>query len=486
MTIRHIPFFCFVIAGQAVCVGVGLWLQHHLLDSAALAAVEHQMRAELEADASEIRSQLQAIDPRGLDAGPDVVAAALRTCAGGRLRKSCATITDTRGRVVGDSGAAGAEADAGLPAGTFLSWESGPDGAGGVAQEGHGILDSPGGPQLAVTRPLWAGKGALVVRMPLGEIQGRAAPLMESLTAIGIVTFLWIITLLGLTVYLTLARFRDTLDTARVASASGVLRQAQRLIRTRDMVIFALAKLAGSRDDETGAHLERISNYCTILAAALQQQPRFGQRVTPAYVRLIGASSTLHDIGKVGIPDAILHKPGSLTPEEHGLMQRHTAIAGDCLAEIIGRSGSSDFLEMAREIALAHHERWDGTGYPKGLRGEAIPLSARIVAIADAYDALAMKRAYKAALAHEDCVAIIRNGAGRQFDPDLVEVWLGLEARFRRVAMQYADGEADIGSGGEAAGEADTGGEAGADESGARSPARRPADVAHVETATPR
>lgn len=203
-------------------------------------------------------------------------------------------------------------------------------------------------------------------------------------------------------------------------------------------MIFGLAKLAESRDNETGEHVERISLYCQRLAAAMRRRPEYRDVVTPAFMRLIEASSVLHDIGKVGIADAILHKPAALTSLERTEVQKHPVIGGDCLAEIERHLGASNFLQMAREIALFHHERWDGTGYPAGLKGEDIPLAARIVAIADNYDALVSRRPYKEPYTHETSVDLIRNGSGTQFDPKLVEIFLEIEADFRDIARQYA------------------------------------------------
>ena len=154
---------------------------------------------------------------------------------------------------------------------------------------------------------------------------------------------------------------------------------------------------------------------------------------------MIGVNAALHDIGKVGIEDAILLKPGKLTADERRRMQEHTTIGERCLAEIERRLGACNFLQMARDIVLCHQERWDGSGYPNGLMKTRIPLAARIVAIADVYDALASRRVYKPALPHEECVAIIRAEAGKQFDPEMVETFLKVEKTFREINRRYGE-----------------------------------------------
>jgi cyclic di-GMP phosphodiesterase len=172
------------------------------------------------------------------------------------------------------------------------------------------------------------------------------------------------------------------------------------------------------------------------LSTALQEHPRFQPVVTPAFVELIEVSAPLHDIGKVGVSHRILLKPGALTADERREMQRHPLVSSECLRMIEQRLGACNFLLMAREIALYHHERWDGQGYPQGLRGESIPLSARI---ADVYDALSSERVYKSAFPHAQCVEMIRAGAGTQFDPELVEVFLQIEDQFQEILLTWQD-----------------------------------------------
>lgn len=267
----------------------------------------------------------------------------------------------------------------------------------------------------------------------------RTRDLIAVLPQAGGLAFLWTFGLQTIVAWLVLARITGEHSRTRQQSDQHTARTTQELIRTRDAVIFGLAKLAESRDQDTGHHLERIALYSTRLATALRRHPRYSEAVTPSFVRLIGISSALHDIGKVGIEDAILQKPGRLTEDERFRMQLHSEVGGECIHQIERRLGSSNFLEMAREIALSHHERWDGLGYPSGLAGEAIPLAARIVAIADVYDALASPRVYKPAYPHEKCVEIISQEAGRQFDPDLVEVFLSIEQQFREISARFHD-----------------------------------------------
>jgi HD-GYP domain-containing protein (c-di-GMP phosphodiesterase class II) len=188
--------------------------------------------------------------------------------------------------------------------------------------------------------------------------------------------------------------------------------------------------------------------YSTRLATALQWRSGYHSRINSTFVRLIGISAALHDIGKVGVEDSVLLKPGPLTKTERVLMESHAEIGGKCIRDIELRLGSSNFLQMAREIAISHHERWDGGGYPRALCGEEIPLSARIVAVCDVYDALSTRRVYKAGLAHEKCVEIIREGAGSQFDPEIVHAFQDIQEEFREIALHYVDSAEERPTGG--------------------------------------
>jgi putative two-component system response regulator len=221
---------------------------------------------------------------------------------------------------------------------------------------------------------------------------------------------------------------------ARIQTAERILS-----IETRDVTIFAMARLVESRDPETGAHLERVRSYSRMLAQHLSRVEKFRAEINTEYVRLIYLTSPLHDIGKVGIPDCVLLKPGTLNDREFEIMKSHTTLGAETLDAALRQFPRVKFLQMGRDIAACHHERFDGTGYPQGLAGESIPLCARIVAVADVYDALTSKRVYKEAIAHEVARSMIVQGAGTHFDPDIVNAFVQTEARFVSIRSQFAE-----------------------------------------------
>ena len=271
-----------------------------------------------------------------------------------------------------------------------------------------------------------------------------AESLLGAMAGSRLLGFVWICGLQSIVAYLVLTRMNIEHEQREMQSHEENLLRAKELVRTRDAVIFGLAKLAESRDPDTGHHLERIAMYATRLASALRRHSRYRKIVTPAFVRTIGISSALHDIGKVGVEDAVLLKPGKLDEDERFRMQVHTTLGGECIRQIEQRLGNSNFLEMAREIAFCHHERWDGEGYPVGLVEEEVPLSARIVAIADVYDALASRRVYKEPYSHEKCVEIIKAESGKQFDPRLIEIFLSIHEQFREINKRFAEPYAEF------------------------------------------
>jgi len=197
--------------------------------------------------------------------------------------------------------------------------------------------------------------------------------------------------------------------------------------------IFAVSKLAESRDDETGYHIERTRNFCRNLAEKLYEGSCYAASLSADFIENIYHASPLHDIGKVGITDNILLKPGRLTPEEFEIMKTHTVIGASTLQNVLSKYPNNAFLAVGIDIARSHHEKWDGSGYPDGLAGERIPLSARIMAIADVYDALRSKRPYKEPFSHEKSYGIIVEGAGRHFDPVVVEAFIALESQFAGI-----------------------------------------------------
>ncbi|WDP92025.1 MAG: HD domain-containing protein [Desulfobacter sp.] len=201
----------------------------------------------------------------------------------------------------------------------------------------------------------------------------------------------------------------------------------------RVATILGLAKLAEYRDTDTGNHLERIREYTRVIATELAKISKYKSYITAEYIDDLYLSAVLHDIGKVGIPDAILLKPGRLSDEEFEIIKLHTIYGGDILRMVEARVEGQSFVTLGREIAYYHHEKWNGTGYPKGLKGEDIPLSTRIVCLADVYDALTSKRSYKSAFSHEETKNIILRGKGTHFDPEVVEAFERGENEFEMI-----------------------------------------------------
>jgi len=207
----------------------------------------------------------------------------------------------------------------------------------------------------------------------------------------------------------------------------------------QDAIISALAKLSEYRDPETGAHLLRLKKYCALICRFLAKTDKYRDIISPEFTADLVRSSPLHDIGKVGIPDAILKKPDRLTPDEFEIMKTHALIGGDTLRTVYDKYPSQSFIKCGMDVAYGHHEKWNGSGYPCGLQGESIPLVARILALVDVYDALTCRRVYKPPFPRERAKALISEGSGTHFDPDIVDAFLNNEAEFYQIAEQYAD-----------------------------------------------
>ncbi|MBF0370305.1 MAG: two-component system response regulator [Magnetococcales bacterium] len=219
-----------------------------------------------------------------------------------------------------------------------------------------------------------------------------------------------------------------------------VVARTRELALTQDVTMHSLASLAETRDNETGNHIRRTQHYVRLLAERLQDHPQYRDFLTDKTIDMIFKSAPLHDMGKVGVPDKILLKPGKLDDDEFTIMKGHTTLGRDAIDTAEGSLGVGDsFLRFIREIAYTHHEKWNGSGYPEGLKEEQIPVSGRLMAIADVYDALISKRVYKPAFPHEKAVAIIAEGKGSHFDPVMVDLFLDIAELFREVAQKYAD-----------------------------------------------
>jgi putative two-component system response regulator len=252
--------------------------------------------------------------------------------------------------------------------------------------------------------------------------------------------------------HLDLKAARDRLARQNDWLEAEVHRRMRENVLVRDLGIRALASISEARDNETGRHIVRTQNYVEILARHLARHPRFAAALDGDRLDMVVKAAPLHDVGKVGVPDSILLKPGRLTPEEFDIMKTHATIGANAIERAIGQAmagvgdgeaeqarGAFAFMRVAHEIALGHHEKWDGSGYPAGLAGDAIPVSARLMALADVFDALMSKRVYKPAMGVEETTRIIVEGRGRHFDPDVVDAFLACREVFTAVAERLAD-----------------------------------------------
>jgi len=238
--------------------------------------------------------------------------------------------------------------------------------------------------------------------------------------------------------HLALSRARRILQSRNSGLEDEVRRRTEEIEIAHDTTILVVAMLAETRDNDTGNHIRRTQHYVRILAEHMKGNLRCPELLDEAWIDLLCKSVPLHDIGKVGIPDAVLRKPGRLTAEEFEIMKTHAVLGRDAILAAESQVGTSNsFLYLAREVAGSHHEKWNGSGYPEGLSGDDIPLSARLMSVADVYDALISRRDYKPAFSHDRAVVLIVEGKGRDFDPDVVDAFLACGDRFAAIARQF-------------------------------------------------
>jgi putative two-component system response regulator len=253
------------------------------------------------------------------------------------------------------------------------------------------------------------------------------------------------ITLARVRNHLLLKEHADFLRDKNEFLEKEVAARTREVVAIQDVTILAMASMAETRDLDTGNHIRRTQFYVKALAERLKEHPRFNTVLTEAFISLLFKSAPLHDIGKVGIPDRILLKPGRYEPQEFAIMKSHTTLGRDAIEHAERALGTPiAFLSLAKEIAYSHQEKWDGSGYPEGLAGEAIPVSARLMALADVYDALISRRVYKDGMGHDEAVRIITEGKGRHFDPDVVDAFMGLQDEFRAIAARFRDTDHDL------------------------------------------
>jgi len=253
------------------------------------------------------------------------------------------------------------------------------------------------------------------------------------------------IVLARVTTHLALKAAADFLRDKNVYLETEIGLRTAELSAIQDVTIMAMASLAETRDSDTGNHIRRTQYYVQVLAQKLRTHPRFAAALDDKAIETLFKSAPLHDIGKVGIPDRILLKPGRFEPHEFEIMKTHTTLGRDAIQRAEDQLGMQvDFLRVAKEIAYGHQEKWDGSGYPLGLEGEAIPVSARLMAVADVYDALISRRVYKDGMPHEKAIRIITDGRGNHFDPDIVDAFLQIQDAIQAIAQRFADSDEDL------------------------------------------
>ncbi len=245
--------------------------------------------------------------------------------------------------------------------------------------------------------------------------------------------------------HIALKRASDFLRDKNTWLETEIARRDSQMAAIQDVTILTMASMAETRDTETGNHIRRTQNYVKALALQLKPHPRFSLFLSDENIDTLYKSAPLHDIGKVGIPDRILLKPGTLTADEFEIMKTHTTLGWNAINNAERSLGiQADFLSVAKDIALFHQEKWDGSGYPQGRTGDAIPVAARLMAVADVYDALISRRVYKEPMPHAAAVHIIQQGKGVHFDPDMVDAFLAIQGEFQAIAQRYADSDTDL------------------------------------------
>lgn len=291
------------------------------------------------------------------------------------------------------------------------------------------------------TRPIRGTGTRLLVHQPAQGLvsvsDAITTPLMATFILVGASVLL--LTVCGS--YLVTRRYEHVLEQANAGLEDTVRERTKKHTAARNALIFGLAKLADSRDSDTGEHIERMCAYSELIARQLQQHATHPE-ATDEWVRELRLAAALHDIGKVGVADSALQKPGKLNEQERKEIERHPQIAADTLLAIYQQMGDDALIAASVQVALYHHEKWDGSGYPFKLSGDGIPLSARIVAVADVYDALTSKRVYKSAMPHERAVGIINEDAGTHFDPAVVEAFNKVADQFPRIREQAGNAQA--------------------------------------------
>ena len=305
-----------------------------------------------------------------------------------------------------------------------------------------GLVDfSVAGEHYVSSKPLTETGVRLFVHQPVSGVQAAASDVSAGLLARMVAVGAGVLLLTSAACALLITRHTRAIRAWNAELEGTVAARTRQLRDSREAIVFALAKLADYRDNETGQHVLRISKYAERLAEELR--PAFPE-IDDAWIERVRLASMLHDIGKVEVPDAVLRKPGRLTDDEFAVIQRHPLAGADTLLAVSGRIERDPLITMAVEISLYHHEKWDGAGYPYGLSGESIPLSARLTAVVDVFDALLSPRVYKPGMPFEKVCGIIRESAGSHFDPAIVEAFEACSRDLLEIFEANADSAATL------------------------------------------
>jgi HD-GYP domain-containing protein (c-di-GMP phosphodiesterase class II) len=429
------------VALQALVMGLGVFFTHQLTSSGVRGRLQESLTSDHSKVVDHYANELHHVSPKPLCSGSDDWAVAQELIESTQLpRGGQLMLLDREGKVLCHTEFSHnpnitrsdyAEQKINLIPGGEL-WQLGNINPGATLTA---EALTPSGPAIVSFRYDAQREIKIVLIQPQSALAAAGARITDGLWTVVLIGGALVLAIGAAGSFTLVRRYDSVLSRANRALEAEVARRTKSAVNIRDGLIFGLAKLADFRDTDTGRHLERICRYSELLAEELKSS--FAE-ITPEWIELLRLASSMHDIGKVGVADSVLLKPGPLSETERRHMQMHTVIGADTLSAIQRRVGEDPLLDMSIRVSLEHHEKFDGTGYPYGLKGTEISLAARIVALADVYDALTSHRVYKAAMTHDEASEIIIKGRGSHFDPEIVDAFLRVRHEFERTRLKLS------------------------------------------------